>query len=210
MTLTKFPTQLDGSSYHAPGGGELYKPSRQKMVSQAIASGYDQATMTEHGVTWADDQDPFGHVMNAGFPHYVTTCNFRLFESFEEQLKDKFRDFIGARGIGIVIKTTILDIKNPVSYPDSIIVATRIDEVKPDRYHVITTLWSLRQEICVAESKAWVVFYDYSRKKTADLIQAGGVYTDLYKALVEKAAIANRRRAEWTARNAEKLESARL
>lgn len=120
MAPIKFKTQLEASSYHAPGGGDLYKPLREKLVSQALAQGYDEPTMMEHGVVWADDQDPWGHIMNAGFPHYASACNFRLFESFEEHLKDKFQDLMKVRGIGVIVKTSTLDIKRPVSYPDSV------------------------------------------------------------------------------------------
>lgn len=56
MAPTKFKTQLEASSYHAPGGGELYKPLREKIVKQAIEQGYDEATMIEHGVIWADGE----------------------------------------------------------------------------------------------------------------------------------------------------------
>lgn len=120
MAPPSFKSQLEASSYHAPGGGEAYKALREKVVKQALEQGYDEATMLEHAVTWADDQDPWGHIMNAGFPHYSSACNYRLFESFQEQLKDKFQDFIKARGIGVIVKTTTLDIKRPVSYPDAV------------------------------------------------------------------------------------------
>ncbi|KAI2602751.1 hypothetical protein GGR54DRAFT_487851 [Hypoxylon sp. NC1633] len=210
MTPMKFKTQLEASSYHAPGGGELYKPLREKIVDQALAQGYDEASMIEHGVTWADDQDPWGHIMNAGFPHYASACNFRLFESFEEHLKDKFQDLMKVRGIGVIVKSSILDIKRPVTYPDSIIVANRIDEVKPDRYHVTTTMWSLRQQAPVAESNGWVVFFDYSKGKPANLIEAGGVYADLHSALAEKAKIANQKLAKWDEMHPKKHRGAKL
>ncbi|KAI0450514.1 hypothetical protein F5B21DRAFT_428291 [Xylaria acuta] len=210
MAPAKFKTQLEASSYHAPGGGELYKPLREKLVNQALAQGYDEATMMEHGVVWADDQDPWGHIMNAGFPHYVSACNFRLFESFEEHLKDKFQDLMKARGIGVIVKASTLNIKRPVSYPDSIIVANRLDEVKPDRYRVTTTMWSLRQQTPVAEANGWVVFYDYSKGKPANLIEAGGVYADLHAALTEKAKVLNQKREKWEEAHPKKPRTAKL
>jgi hypothetical protein len=120
MAPSKFKSQLEASSYHAPGGGELYRPLREKIVKQALEQGYDEPSMLEHAVTWADDQDPWGHIANAMYPHFTSACNFRLFESFEEQLKEKFQDFIKARGIGVIVKTTTLDIKRPVTYPDAV------------------------------------------------------------------------------------------
>ncbi|KAI0151794.1 hypothetical protein GGR57DRAFT_513749 [Xylariaceae sp. FL1272] len=193
MTQPKFKSQIDESSYHAPGGGELYKPLREAIVNQALAQGYDNASMTEHGVDWAADQDPFGHVTNARFPQFVSMCNLRVFETFQEHLKDKFEDLMHARGVGCIVSGTTLSIKRSVSYPDSIIVATRIDEVKATRYHITTTLWSLKEQICVAESSGWMVFYDYSRNRPADLIALGGVYADLKDALVKRAAVSNQK-----------------
>ncbi|RYP77229.1 hypothetical protein DL771_001278 [Monosporascus sp. 5C6A] len=210
MAPAKFKTQLEASSYHAPGGGELYKPLREKIVRQALEQGYHEATMMEHGVVWADDQDPWGHIMNAGFPHYASACNFRLFESFEEHLKDKFQDLMKVRGIGVIVKTSTLDIKRPVSYPDSIIVANRIDEVKPDRYHVTTTMWSLRQQAPVAESNGWVVFFDYSKGKPANLVEAGGVYANLHAALCEQSRVMNQKRVEWEQAHPKKSRVAKL
>ena len=117
----KFANPLEASSYHHPNGGEAYAPLRQQVVQTATAMGYDPTTMTEHGVVWADDQDPFGHVMGAAYPHYFAVCNFRVFESFETQLKDKYEDLFKARGIGVITKTYTVDLLRPVTYPDSVL-----------------------------------------------------------------------------------------
>jgi hypothetical protein len=120
MPPSNFRSQLEASSYHAPGGGELFKPLGETIVRQALDQGYDEATMLEHAVTWADDQDPWGHIANASYPRFSSACNYRLFESFEAQLKHKFEDFIKARGIGVIVKSTTLDLKRPVTYPDAV------------------------------------------------------------------------------------------
>lgn len=91
-----------------------------------------------------------------------------------------------------------------------IIVANRLDEVKPDRYHVTTTMWSLRQQAPVAESNGWVVFFDYSKGKPANLIEAGGVYANLHAALFEKAKVTNQKRAAWEQAHPKKPRGAKL
>lgn len=120
MPLAKFKSQLEASSYHAPGGGEAYRPLRENVVKVAIGMGYDPDTMIEHGVIWADDQDPFGHIMNHAYSHYVSVCNFRLFETFEAQLKDKYQALFKANGIGVMTRSLTVDLRRPVSYPDSV------------------------------------------------------------------------------------------
>ena len=90
-------------------------------MDKAIAMGYDPATMTECGVIWSDHQDPFNHVTNAQFPHYATVCNFRVFESFAAQLgPENYRELKAATGRGVLVKKYMLDIKRPVTYPDSV------------------------------------------------------------------------------------------
>lgn len=71
-------------------------------------------------------------------------------------------------------------------------------------------MWSLRQQAPVAEANGWVVFYDYSKGKPADLIQAGGVYTDLHAALAEKAKVATQKRAQWDEAHPKKARGAKL
>lgn len=117
---SKMVDPVVASSYLNPDGGEAYAGPRQKVVAQATAMGYDVPTMTEHGVSWADDQDPFGHVGGATYAHLVFTCNFRVFESFARCLKDKYEDLLHARVVGVLTKTYSMDIKRQVSYPDCV------------------------------------------------------------------------------------------
>lgn len=65
-------------------------------------------------------------------------------------------------------------------------------------------MWSLRQQVPVAESNGWVVFYDYSKAKPANLLEAGGVYANLHAALSEKAENAKEKRTAWEAAHPKK------
>jgi hypothetical protein len=121
MTTPKpFPSALDASSNQSPGGGELYAPLRKNIVETALAKGYDKATMIEIAVSWADDQDPFGHVKNAAYGGFVSACNVRVFHSFEAQLKDHFDDFMNAKHIGCLVSSITTRLMRPVKFPDSV------------------------------------------------------------------------------------------
>ena len=108
------------SSYHHPDGGEVYRELRQTVVAQATAMGYDVPTFTEHGVDWAHDQDPFGHVGGATYARLVYKCNYRLFESFARTLKDKWDNMYRARGVGMLTKSYSMDLRRQVTYPDAV------------------------------------------------------------------------------------------
>lgn len=70
-------------------------------------------------------------------------------------------------------------------------------EMLPDRYLGITSIWSLRRQSLIAEMKGYVVFYDHEQRKPADLVQAGGVHTDLHASLTKRVKESNERVAKW-------------
>lgn len=112
---------LHGSSYQAPGGGSLYAPLRAKMIALALAMGYDEETMIECGVNWSDDQDPFIHIKNHRYMHYMTTCNMCVILSFESRLaKEQFEDLMNVRHIGCVVQSLTINLRRPVKFPDSV------------------------------------------------------------------------------------------
>lgn len=108
-------------------GGSAYAPLRKKVVEMAQAMGYDRATMIECGVNWSDDLDLFNHVKGAQYAHYAATCSHRVFQSFEEHLKDKFDDMMNLRGIGVILKSYTIELKRPVRFPDSVSMERRAD-----------------------------------------------------------------------------------
>lgn len=78
-----------------------------------------------------------------------------------------------------------------------LITANRLTEILPDRYYGITSVWSLKQQAIVAENRGYVVFFDYSKGKPANLLQAGGVYADLHAALTKRVAAATDLATKW-------------
>ena len=81
--------------------------------------GFDPNTMVEHGILWAEHQDPYGHVMQSQFMQFAGACFFRVMESYDQWLSQKeYDDLLHARGIMMVIKKYHLDLKRPVVYPD--------------------------------------------------------------------------------------------
>lgn len=83
-----------------------------------LEQGIEYNLLTENPLSWADDQDPFGHVMTQAYAHYAGNCFMRLLESFQGQLRDKFSDFMSGSGIGPMTNNLTLKIKRVVKYPD--------------------------------------------------------------------------------------------
>jgi hypothetical protein len=84
---------------------------------------------------------------------------------------------------------------------NQIIVAVRLAEVQSDRYFSITSMWSLKQQVMVAQTRGYVVFFDYLKARPVKLVEAGLVFANLHAALVERANKSNELASQWEREN---------
>ena len=120
MPPLKFQSALRASSYHDPDNRDAYEGARKLIIDRATSLGYERSTMIEHGITWADDLDPFGHVKSAAFTSMFAISGVRVFESFSSNLGSKFEGFMKARDVSAVAREFTINLKRPVTYPDSV------------------------------------------------------------------------------------------
>lgn len=98
-----------------------YAPLRAKALATLERMGYDPQTMVERGVVWAEDQDPFGHVMQSQYMHFLGICFHRVMESYDEFLSEKeYNDMVLAKTVVPVVRKYELDIRRQVKYPDAV------------------------------------------------------------------------------------------
>ena len=124
-------SRLDESSYHSPyslagapsphPNNDSYAALRTQALSTLEAMGYDPTTMVERGVVWAEDQDPFNHVMHSQFMHFFGTVFHRVMESYDQWLsEEEYTTMFQGKGVIPVISSYKMDIKRQVKYPDSV------------------------------------------------------------------------------------------
>ena len=109
---------LDASSYRHPNRNGPYESLREATILAMLEQGIEYNSLSENPVSWADDQDPFGHVKAQAHMNYVGISFIRLLESFEGHLKDEFPRFMSGRGIGPMTNQCLMKIKRVVKYPD--------------------------------------------------------------------------------------------
>lgn len=85
-----------------------------------MEQGIEYNTLSEKPLSWADDQDPFGHVMAQAYTHYSGNCFIRVLESFQVNLKDEFPRFMSGKAIGPMTNKLSLKIMRVVKYPDTV------------------------------------------------------------------------------------------
>lgn len=113
-------------------------------------------------VAWGD-MDAFGHVNNTVF--------FRWFET----ARIAFLGAIGftgggeAGGVGPILASTACRFRRPVTFPDTVTVGVRVEDVGEDRFtHRYRVVRAAGDEL-VADGEGVVVSYDYSAGRSAPI-----------------------------------------
>ncbi|RYP52379.1 hypothetical protein DL768_002410 [Monosporascus sp. mg162] len=199
---------LADSAYHSPysragapsphPNDDPYPPLRARALATLEAMGYGPKTMVERGVVWAEDQDPFGHVMNSQYSHFLSTCFHRVMESFDEFLsKEEYNDMIRGRTVIPVLRKYEVDFRKQVKYPDSLIAAHREDGIEPTRNNATVSLFSLKHQTIVAEAKGCVTFIDVKTNRPVDIRTLGGGWQALFDGFTKEAENAKELKEKW-------------
>ncbi|KAF2118087.1 hypothetical protein BDV96DRAFT_620131 [Lophiotrema nucula] len=201
-------SRLAESAYNSPYDGagaptphpnsDPYAALRAKALATLESMGYDPQTMVERGVVWAEDQDPFGHVMHSQYMTFLGTCFHRIMESYDEFLsEEEYNNMILAKTVVPVVRKYELDIRRQVKYPDSLIATYREDCIEPTRNSGTTSLFSLQQQAIVAEVKGSVTYMDVTIGRPVDIRSLGGGWPKLFDGFTKKAEHARILKDKW-------------
>ncbi|KAH8591299.1 hypothetical protein B0O99DRAFT_632395 [Bisporella sp. PMI_857] len=178
-----------------------YAALRARALATLEAMGYHPGTMVERGVIWAEDQDPFGHVMQSQYMTFLGTCFHRVMESYDEFLSEKeYQNMISGRSGPIpVVRKYELEIKRQVKYPDALIVAYRQELIEPTRNNGTTSLFSLSQQAIVAEVKGSVTYMDVATGRPVDIRTLGGGWVKLFEGFTKREENSRLLKEKWDA-----------
>ncbi|RXK37349.1 hypothetical protein M231_05336 [Tremella mesenterica] len=168
------------------------KPSRSDAVHHATRSGvYDMEKSEsdartyflkngfgggEEGrlkwpVAWGDC-DMFQHVNNVTFVRWFESARIRYSESLATSLPDGMMDnMLLGKGIGFILRDITVHYRAPITYPDTVYIATRSHEVdlEKSRFKLSHALWSLKNNRLSATAEGTMVAYDYDRLTKAPI-----------------------------------------
>jgi acyl-CoA thioester hydrolase len=115
--------------------------------------------VTEVQVRW-HDMDVLGHVNNVQYFDYFEMGRISYLEKM-----GVWQPETGWTGMGVILASTSCRFKTPVTYPDTILVGTRVCALATDRIMIENLAVSREQGVVVAEGKAVIVSYDYEKKR---------------------------------------------
>ena len=121
----------------------------------------DYPSYVEIPVQWGD-MDAMQHVNNIMYLRYMESSRIKF---FTDVLKIGF----SPDGVGAILAEIHCKYKFPLTYPDTVIAASRILPDSMDEFSVKIqhTIVSIKQQRVAAEGIARIVFYDYLEKKKA-------------------------------------------
>ena len=101
-------------------------------------------------VNWGD-MDAYGHVNNTRYFQYFEDARIRYFEQLAS-IEDLF-----AKDIAIVVASTSCKFKLPLTYPDNLTIAVKVDHVDDSRFTMTYLIGSDKLGKVVAQGDAQMV-----------------------------------------------------
>lgn len=195
-----------------------YAPLRARALSTLEAMGFDADTMVEHGVLWAEHQDPFGHVMQAQFMSFMGASWIRALESYDEFLSpEELEGIMQAKTMAPMVRRLEVEIKRQVKYPDvvsvhsgtfaaslvlirsrkQVIAAYRHERMDQFSNGGTSVLFSLKQQAIVAQVTGTSMHVDVRTGRPRDIRTLGGGFPALLQGLVKKSEKARVLMEKW-------------
>ncbi|MGR5143335.1 acyl-CoA thioesterase [Photobacterium sp. DNB23_23_1] len=118
--------------------------------------------VTEIPVAWGE-MDALNHVNNVVYFRYFETARLEYFAGIGlmEEMK--------ATQTGPVLSETSSRYRRPVTYPDTLLVGSRVAELTKDSFVMEYKIVSKQQGVVTTSGSAKVVMFDFAQKKRANL-----------------------------------------
>jgi len=121
-----------------------------------MSQNFDQChVVVETPVAWGE-MDAFQHVNNVIYFKYFESARIAYFDrvGINEAMK--------LSGIGPILASTSCRYKAPLTYPDTVSIATHVTEISEDRFLMKYYVKSHQSGRVAAEGEGLIVFYDYT------------------------------------------------
>jgi acyl-CoA thioester hydrolase len=120
------------------------------------------AVLYKHKIAWGE-MDAFQHVNN--------TVYFKYFESarIDYMTQSKYLEQMANTQCGPILADVYCKFKRPLTFPDHIVVGTRISKIESSEFMMEHCIYSQSQQSVVATGHGKIVHYDYAAKKRANL-----------------------------------------
>lgn len=113
-------------------------------------------------VAWGD-MDAFQHVNNLVYLRWFETARIAYFRAAG------WTQAVAAGGVGPILARTSCAFRAPLTFPDTIRVGARVEDLGADRFTMIYRVVSERLGVVAAEGDGRIVSFDYGAQKKAPI-----------------------------------------
>ncbi|MGF1754359.1 acyl-CoA thioesterase [Vibrio makurazakiensis] len=115
----------------------------------------DYPTITEIPVAWGE-MDALNHVNNAVYFRYFETARLEFFNKVE------LMEEMAVTKVGPVLGDTYCKYYLPVTYPDTLLVGSKVTEVSEDRFKMEYVIVSQKLGKVTTKGSATIVMFDFA------------------------------------------------
>jgi len=116
----------------------------------------DYPVVIEVPVAWGE-MDSFHHVNNAVYFRYFESARIEYFERID------FNRIMKETGIGPILGSTNCRFRIPLTYPDTVQIGAKVDQVDADRFVMKYRVVSKNHGKIAAEGEGLLVSFDYKK-----------------------------------------------
>ena len=118
--------------------------------------------VSSQDLIWSD-MDAFQHINNAVYFRFFEDVRMAFFKNAGVvEHKNKTQ-------IGPILASTRCDFRAPLTFPDTIQLATIIKDIQPNRFKMKYIVYSENLDKVAAEGEGLIVYYDYRQQKSCDI-----------------------------------------
>ncbi len=122
----------------------------------------DYPTQIELPIQWGD-MDAFQHVNNLVYLRHFESARIAYL------MKCNYQEFMESENIGPILRDTSCRYRIPLTFPDTIIAATRVTEIGEDRFKMHHIVYSLEHQAVAAEGDGTIVCVNYAENCKAQI-----------------------------------------
>jgi acyl-CoA thioester hydrolase len=109
-------------------------------------------------VVWGD-MDSYQHVNNVVYFRYFENARLEYFRRLDWFVLEK------QIGVGPILAATSARFRKPLTYPDTIAIGARVEEIGEDRFLFQYVIVSRKLAAVVTEGQGTIVTYDYANQR---------------------------------------------
>ena len=114
---------------------------------------------TKQPIIWGD-MDAFQHINNTVYFKYFETVRVEYFE------QTGINQLMFKQKVGPILGATECKFLAPLTFPDSVILATNVSEIREKRFTMQYEIYSEKMEKVVAVGRGEIIYFDYINNKT--------------------------------------------